>query len=823
MRLLIAACLLAWAVGLPPQTMAASLEEGAEGEVQTLAPITVIGLIDTPATGRSVLAGEVIEKLPVGNGSLGEILRLFPDVQLDEAANSSRTGGEILSPSVAISGGKIFQNNVLIDGIANNSLLDPATSTAEADVVTDVGGHPLERFPGSQLIEEITVYDSNIPARYGDFTGGVVEAKTRNPGPDPGGELSYRTTRSEWTRFHIAREDRDDFAAGGRSDLQPKFEKHDYGATLNLPLAEGMGLLAAYRRLDSRIPLPYFDRSRSEERRLQEYFLKYAWEVSPADRLEATLSSTPYREERFFRTVRGSDFDVELGGLAVQGGWEHFFATGALRIDGAYRSSRNQRSGPKDFRVWAASDSKDWGRLVDSAFSPEGGFGDVEKTQESIDLKGGFGFEPLFFGAVRHEFTTGLDLARTVGSFIRRETTYVYQGARLSPDILCGGNDFDCVEHEQFFTARQVYAGGARTATIDQFALHGEDQIHYRRLVLRPGLRLSYDDLMRNANLAPRLALTYDLFSSGATVLIAGVNRYYGATLLTAKLREAQTAFTTESRTSFQNLPQPWEPSAGQGPNATRFTELKTPFADELALGVDQGLWGGRLSLKYVRREGHDEFARTYSPVQPDGLRYYTLNNNGRSRHDSYRLTWERSWARHFFSLNATYQQTTTSNAGYDTVLDSEELGDRVWFGDELIPRNELPAANYNRPTVVNLTWIAELPYGLTFTNLTRYRSGYREIEKTGELRALPGAEQSIDPVTGEAVFAAAEVYAKTSHAAVVLFDWKFGWRPPALHSRNLLLTLEVNNVFDARSRTGGTTTTFEMGRQFWAGVDYRF
>lgn len=780
----------------------------AAGEVLTLAPITVIGGIETPATGKSTLAGEVIEKFPAGNNSLGEILRLLPDVQLNEGYNSATTGGEILSPTISISGGKVYQNNFLIDGVANNSLLDPASKND--NYVTDVPGHPEERSLSSDLIESVTVYDSNIPARWGNFTGGVVDVQSKDPGPLPEGKLTYRTTRSAWTRIHTTREDRDNSLI----TLQPRFEKHDYGLTLNLPFSATTGILASYRQLDSRIPFPYLNTTKSQSRTQQEFFLKYAWEVSTHDQLFVTLSQSPYREERFLKNVVGSDYTVTLGGFSLSGEWQHELAAGELRLSTAYSNSQNRRSGPQHFRSWASSDSKEWGRLIGQEFSNEGGFGDIEKRQENYTVHGSFTAIPFVTGPIRHEITSGGEYLRTVGSFARKETTYVYQGARLSADIVCGENTYDCIDQEQFFTARQVYAAGSSTATINQIAAYFEDRIALRQLELRPGLRLSHDDLMRNTDLAPRLAATYDLFADGGTLLIAGLNRYYGASLLTAKLREAQIPFRTESRASYNNRPLPWEPAAEQGPNATRFTELQSPYSDEVVLGVDQGFCGGRLGIKSVHRQGHDEFARTWSPLQPGGLRYYTLNNNGRSRHQSYRVSWERSWEHDFLSINANYQVTTSNNASYDSVIENEALNDQVWFDGRLIRKSELPAFDHNRPVVVNLAWVAELPKGLTFTTLAHYRSGYRDIKNTGELREIGAGE-------GSPLIESAEVYEETKYSDVLIFDWKVTWSPPLV--RNLMLSLEIDNVLDSRSRTGGASPVFELGRQFWLGGDYRF
>jgi hypothetical protein len=128
-----------------------------------------------------------------------------------------------------------------------------------------------------------------------------------------------------------------------------------------------------------------------------------------------------------------------------------------------------------------------------------------------------------------------------------------------------------------------------------------------------------------------------------------------------------------------------------------------------------------------------------------------------------------------------------------------------------------------NRPIIVNLIWVADLPAQITFTNLSRYRSGYREIVSTGEFRPLPDTVRRIDPVTGEEILDAVVVYEEVNHSGKVIFDWKLDWSTPVYRQQLLVFSLEINNVFNSRLQTGGSTVTYEMGRQFWAGVAYDF
>lgn len=797
-------------------------EATAGDEPQTLAPIIVVGTLDPPRKSEPVLDQGAIRDLPTGNGSLNELLHLLPGLQLSEEYNSAASGGEIIPPTLSISGGKVYQNNFLIDGIGNNNLIDPAASGG-GDLVNDAPGHPQERFLGSALVDKVILHDQNVPARFGNFSGGVVEATTRDPGREVEGEVSYRTTRHQWSRFHIGDADQDAFVAGGHERLQPKFRKNEYSATLSLPLTGKSGLLTSWRLFDSRIPLPYFLTSKAQERRQQSFFVKILSEVSPADRLDATLSTTPYREERFMNNVQGSDYVVAMTGLALQGSWLHSFASGELESSGAYRRSSNERRAPQHFFNWAVTDSKAWGRQVRSEFSVEGGFGTIEKIQQSFDLQNTLRLDAIRTGAIEHEVTSGIDFSQIHGSFERPETTYVYKGARLSPDIICDGHASDCVDHEQFFTTRTIYDAGLSRATISQVAWHVEDLLRYRQLELRPGLRFDYNDLMEETTLAPRFLASYDLSGRSSTIVKVGANRYYGGTLLTDKLREANVPFRSESRTSYQNYPTEWTAASAQGPNVTRFNRLRTPYADELSMGIEQRVGGGLLRLSYLQREGRDEFARSYSTLQADGLRYYTLNNLGESRHRRTSLAWQQEWSKHSIVLNASWQETTTTNENYDTLLEREEVDSRIWYDNRLIYRSDLPAQNQNRPVIVNLLWIAELPAHLTFTNESRYRSPYRQIVATGEFRPLPESQRRVDPLTGEEILDAVAVYETVSRPGKVIFDWRLAWSYRCDRRQILELSLEINNVFNSRLETGGSQPTYEMGRQFWAGVTYDF
>lgn len=70
------------------------------------------------------------------------------------------------------------------------------------------------------------------------------------------------------------------------------------------------------------------------------------------------------------------------------------------------------------------------------------------------------------------------------------------------------------------------------------WALYLQDEMHYKRLTVRPGIRVDGDNYMNQVTFAPRLATELDVFGDGKTRLTAGANRYYGRNLYAYRLRD---------------------------------------------------------------------------------------------------------------------------------------------------------------------------------------------------------------------------------------------------------------------------------------------
>lgn len=789
---------------LPAPFMALAEEPSPAPAPTEMETVTVTGQAEDSLSGSHTLGGETLRQLPLKNGSISETLTVLPNIQAGEQQRTSERAGEILPPLISISGARPYESYFAVDGVGLNSLLDPlADNVFKLD---SVPGHPLRTFTQRNLIESVTVYDSNVPARYGQFLGGVVDARTRNPAAEPGGRLSLRTTRDEWARQHVHDTREDAFEESRYFDLQPRYRKYQAGVEFDLPLNETMGVLAAYQTTRSRLAINHLGVERDFDKVLDNYFLKYLWTPDAARSLELSAVYTPAEEEFIYKDTKDSDLDIRRGGHALNAIYTERLPSGELTISAAYLQSENSRQAPNAYFSWLKTPSRDWGNLLGTTRSLQGGFGDIDTAEKSLQLKVDYQLDPVALGALTHTVGFGAAFTRGAGEYDRKEPAITYNTAVANAGVTCLDGDPACVPGEQYFNARNIYPAQRSAAVIHQKAYYLEDLIAVGRFTLRPGFRVSSDDFLGSTEFAHRLAGGWDLFGDGSTRIIGGLNRYYGEALLTYKLREAIAPHIRETRATPAA---PWTGSA-QKPTLTRFSTLDTPYSDEWTMGIDQKLLGGTLFLKHIDRRHRNQFAR--ETIEDAGQKYYILNNNGASDYQSWSAKWERAWARHYLNVNYTYAETKSTGESYDASLDTAALAEEVWYDGKFVTRDELPRIDYFRPHVVNLVYVGRLPWGLTFTNVARYRSGYEALVR------LTNAEK-----TALGLPTTLTAYHKDRRSSSCLFDWRLDWERAIFRDQTLTLTLEVNNVFNRKVADGESKVLYELGREFWLGVAYKF
>ena len=796
---------------------------------------TPITALDSTFQGEQTIDRAMIDSLPAGNGDITSLLRTNPNVQFDNSQLNSKSPGEIAPANISINGAQPWQNLFIVDGMNMNNDLDPGNTNDDMD---EIPGRSQGLALDTDLLSEIKVYDSNVPVEYGGFNGGVVQANTRDPSMDLHGKLSVQMTRSQWTRYHLNEDDPDleNYEAGFGNSSQPDFKKVITRATLEGHLTENFGLLGSFSRKDSTIPTRVFsvanqtdtaNAAQVQTRRIDNYFLKAAWQINEDWKLDVSVTHAPETAETFGPNAILSGREMTAGGDSVSARMVWNAPLARVEQNISWSQMNTSRTSDSDYMVfWRASTSKNWSNL---AMATEGGFGDIEEAQKTLAYKLKADWNTVNWLGVDHAVQTGLELAQNAVMYERDSpyTSYSVAKATACPpnDSLCSMGQTTNGWGGQYANKKTVTQGKTSFDT-RSWALYLQDEMRYKRLTVRPGLRLDGDDYMNQVTLAPRFAIELDVFGNGQTRLTGGANRYYGRNLYAYKLRDGVAAMNTEY--TRPNPSAEWEMSK-RVPNDSQFNQLKVPYDDELTLGLSHVQWDTEFAVKYVNRKGREQVSRAWgsqigAPTDdPTTLaaNYYTYYNGGKSEADIYTLT---ITPLHPFVLGSTrtsgqfamdwskVQNTGLSN--YSANIGATYVDDpTIQYDGKFMKYSDMPATNYNRPWTARLTTITEIdPLNLTWSNFLRYRDGYRRIAATGKKVVHEGSE--------------AYVWAETPYSGALTWDTRLAWKMPTAKDQAVFVNLDVTNLLDKKI-VGATETsglpTFEVGRQFMLEVGYTF
>ncbi|WP_420916730.1 TonB-dependent receptor plug domain-containing protein [Pseudomonas lundensis] len=796
---------------------------------------TPITAMDAVYQGEQVIDRQMIDSLPSGNGDITSLLRTNPNVQFDNNQLNSKSPGEIAPANISINGAQPWQNLFIVDGMNMNNDLDPGNTNDDMD---EIPGRSQGLALDTDLLNDIKVYDSNVPVEYGGFNGGVVQADTRDPSMDLHGKVSVQMTRSEWTRYHLNEDDPDleNYEAGFGNSSQPKFKKIITRATLEGHLTDNFGLLGSFSRKDSTIPTRVFSVSNQTQiananevqtRRIDNYFLKAAWQINEDWKLDMSVTHAPETAETFGPNAIYSGRMMKAGGdsLSARMVWNAPLARVEQNL--SWSQMNTSRTSDSDYMVfWRTSTTKDW---TNALTATEGGFGDIDEAQKTLAYKLKAHWNSVNWLGVDHAVQTGLELTQNTVMYERATpyTSYSVAKATSCPvnDPLCSmGMTVNGWEGQ--YANKKTVTQGKTSFDTRSWALYIQDEMHYKRLTVRPGVRIDGDDYMKHVTLAPRFAVELDVFGNGQTRLTAGANRYYGRNLYAYKLRDGVAAMNTEY--TRPNPSADWVMSK-RTPNDSKFNQLKVPYDDELTLGLSHVQWDTEFAVKYVNRKGREQVSRAWgsqigAPTDdPTTLaaNYYTYYNGGQSEADIYTLTI--TPLRPFivgstrttgqFAMDwSTVQNTGLSN--YSANIGAIYVEDpTIQYDGKFMKYSDMPASNYNRPWTARLTTVTEVePLHLTWSNFLRYRDGYRRIAATGKTTEFQGA--------------AVRVWEETPFSGALTWDTRLAWEMPTAKDQSVFVNLDVTNLLDKQIvSTTDTTglTTFEVGRQFMVEVGYTF
>jgi len=796
---------------------AAVASTGQNGTVYQFKTVKVVA--DKLEAGKATVSGQELQTMPTRTGSITEALKVVPNVQFANEEASSLTAGEIRPPRVSIAGAKPYENNFLIDGLSITNTLNPNGLDADGDAPgasrLDVNGADQAMFIDTSLVDVVSVYTSNVPAKYGNFVGGVVDAKLVDPRTDRWhGVLTGMHSRNEW--YDLRGVDEQSTTATN----QPRFDIYDVKAKADGPLSENAALLLAVSQKWSEIPLKLEarDGSLSDEdqyRKNQNFFGKLLF--TPSSVLKLTMDATyaPYTEKWWNPTWKDSDWTVENEAWRIGFSAEQDTVVGKWTGKVAYSENGYSRDSSSNFREQIQGSGIPWSEQI-----AEGALGDAIVKNRSLDVGLDYDVKEFNTGELIWRVSTGAQLTN-VNSNLWNEAAYLENRS-----VPASG------KWTQIYTN---YPEFDQSKTLNTAGAYIQSEIEWDRLTLTPGLRVDYDDFSDNTNVAPRLKVEYDTMGDRTLRLVAGVNRYYGGQL--------RAYFFDRWRPSYSMIER-WSGSVSYstGTDKSYLAQgLDTPYSDELMGGALGEIAGLEYCLEVVHRDHKDQIV---SKAKEKDI--YELTNDGKSSYDGITLSLSRSletekFGNHKFSLGATQSWTKTFDGAYDSEIDvyKESNGypfdyGTVYYNGELISRSDLPADNFASPVVVTFSWLGSfLDDRLRMNCVTRWKDSYTGLvgdDRTAD--ETPYGTTATKVTTPSALWLDEDGYYHNALKKAIIsggFVTDFSLEADAYKDDTFTFSLLLNvyNLFASDGFSFTTSPDFarihDYGRAYYAGVRCEF
>ena len=682
--------------------------------------------------GTQKITAAQIAKLPSRNGNITELLRTNPNVTFASSSNNSNNGGDIRPDEVSFHGEKFYNNNFVIDGMSNNDNLNPAGGLYDSGNRNPYGlpeGGTQSIWLDTSLLESVEVFDSNVGAKYGNFTGGVVDAKLKDPDfNDNTGKVYYRTTRSAWARFHIDPKRENEFRNSTRLDQHSHYTKHIYGFNLSQKINDKLAVRLAYNRTESNIAFYHSTMRnvdalgnaiggsiREPQRRENETFLlRGVYLPDNGDLVRFTAIYSPHTARLNRANIRNGQFETQGGGVQANVEWEKNVSFGKINSYLGYKKTGdrldNDAQYMHSYRYVPGLFS--WRNAVDGDLSPTGGFGRVYTEKTLYTAKQDLNFTQFDLVDTQHKFSAGWLVEYAIAKYQRKTPTANYS-YRLDQNVRCNGAS-ECFDGAEYAYVRNYYPTRHVKANDTNLALYVQDEITWKRLEMTLGARVEHSVFSGNTNLSPRFSASFDVFGDRRTRIFGGANRYYNGTLLAYKLRQGIGENERSSRSIENGVLQNWsDPVSGAANVPTHYlgNKVKTPFSDELNLGVAQKIADHEITFKWVNRKSRDGLSSTSRHVN-DRI-YRVLVNNGRGENNNFALTIN---SPHYQSDNVKFGWSFTArrsiskkvnNRDYDNFADDSS---RAIYNGVLLDVGERPNSDFNSPWGLALGTDLELP-----------------------------------------------------------------------------------------------------------------
>ncbi|WP_180077263.1 TonB-dependent siderophore receptor [Acinetobacter sp. YH12208] len=790
--------------------------------------------------GKTVYSKKDLAKTPNSSKNITDFLKVNPNVQFSQSQLAAGSQGELKPSEISINGAQTFQNNFIVNGVSNNLLINPADGPSNYNTFS-TGSQAMA--VNTDLLCDLEVLDSNVSAEYGQFTGGVVNAKTCAPQTEIRkihGTVTYDYTESDWARFNAVSPLEEELFEEPTEAYQKEYTKQGLSANIYGKLSEQWGFNSYASKRKSIIPvMSGFDDPKKIDQERSNTNIGSTFFYNPSETVKAKfgfdyalLDSLNYAESR-----RNSASTLDTETTTMFSELEHHIGSVTLTHKLNFQSADNVRNSENNYGfIWHyAEGSKDW---TDSKTVSEGTlFGQLEQNQTALNYDLKAAFDPFKIGTTQHKITAGTGYTHAEVDWKRASDVYMSNVSAvnmknlanntcLADDALCDATPTIQGWTGQYVAAGSLYKAGQFSAQQDRFNAFLEDNIQWNdQLSTRVGVRADYDSLSGNFNISPRSSVSYKPFANDKLQFLAGWNRYYGQQTLGTELNDGIGELMYKF--SRENPQADWVTSATNSANATRRSDLDTPFSDETVLGINTQLHSWDLGLKWVNRKYQDEISRTHTDIPKDGFNFsYEYSNDGHGEADIYTLTLKNREAlkfastQHFIAFGFDYSDVFRSYTDYTDKFITADQDELVSYNGKIMHWSERPAQNFNQPWTARVNWDIAFDHApVKLSNFFSYKDSYDDmITVTSKDDKVEYEGNLLD------TYIASEIKPKFIWDMRTTYDWKLS---KDLHA---IFGLTINNVTN-RTNTYTTKSTIaskprvmtEIGRQFIADVTFKF